>query len=420
MNILLKSAKILDEDNKGLHKKVRDIWIKDGLIEKIGASVKPDSRTKIIELPNLHVSRGWMDSSVSFGEPGYEERETLANGVRVAALSGFTDILLNPNTNPVPDSSGDIIFLKKTAAGKGARVHPLGTLTRGAKGIDLAELFDMKNSGAVAFYDFKSPVTNSNLLKIALQYAQGFNGLVLSFPLDMSIAGRGSVNEGNISTKLGLGGVPALAEEIQISRDLFILDYAGGKLHIPTISTAAAVDLVASAKKKGLNVSCSVAMHNLFFTDDVLEEYDTNYKVMPPLRTSKDREALRKGLRSGVIDMVTTDHIPMDIEEKRIEFDRAAFGSLGLESAYGILNSIFGTEIAVQLLTKGRERFNIPTVTIKEGEPACLSLFNPEEDYVNSKENIKSISKNSMYLGKKIKGRAYGAVINDQIFTNPE
>ncbi|MBT8281300.1 MAG: dihydroorotase [Muriicola sp.] len=420
MNILLKSAKILDEENKGLHKKVRDIWIKDGLIEKIGVSVKPDSRTKIIELPNLHVSKGWLDSSVSFGEPGYEERETLANGVRVAALSGFTDILLNPNTNPIPDSSGDIVFLKKTAAQKGARVHPLGSLTTAGKGTDLAELYDMKNSGAVAFYDFKRPVSNSNLLKIALQYAQGFNGLVFSFPLDISIAGHGSVNEGNISTKLGLGGIPALAEEIQISRDLFILEYAGGKLHIPTISTAGAVSLIANAKKRGLNVSCSVAMHNLFFTDDVLEEYDTNYKVMPPLRTSKDREALRKGLRSGVIDMITTDHLPIDIEEKRIEFDRAAFGSLGLESAFGILNSIFGTDLAIQLLTKGKERFNIPSVNIKEGEPACLSLFNPEGEYLNNKESIKSTSKNSMYLGKKGKGRTYGAVIDDQIFTNPE
>ena len=418
MNVLLKSAKILDGSNKSLHQKVRDIWIKNGIIAKIAASVTPDSKTKVIELPDLHVSKGWIDSSVSFGEPGYEERETLANGVKVAAFSGFTDIVLNPNTNPVPDTSGDIVFLKKTAAGKGARVHPIGALTRHSAGSDLAEMFDMKKAGAVAFYDFKNPVANSNLLKIALQYAQGFNGLVMSFPLDSSIAANGTVNEGSMSTKLGLRGIPALAEEIQIARDLFILEYAGGKLHIPTISTAQSVGLISDAKKKGLDVSCSVALHNLYYTDEVLEEFDTNFKVLPPLRTKKDREALRRGLRNGVIDMITTDHLPIDIEEKRIEFDRAAFGSIGLESAFGILNSIFGLEKSIQLLTTGRERFGLDSWSLKEGGVANLSLFNPEGEYQITKEGLRSTSKNSMYIGKEVKGRVYGAVIDHQIFLN--
>ncbi|WP_373017266.1 dihydroorotase family protein, partial [Muriicola sp.] len=234
MNILLKSARILDTHNQSLHGKVRDIWIKNGRIEKIASSVNPEARTKVVELSNLHVSRGWIDSSVSFGEPGYEERETLAHGARVAALSGFTDVVLNPNTNPIPDTSGDIVFINKTAAGKGARVHPMGALTRASAGTDLSEMYDMRKAGAVAFYDFKSPINQSNLLKIALQYAQGFDALVLSFPMDASIAATGTVNEGNTSTSLGLKGIPALAEEIQIARDLYILEYTGGKLHIPT------------------------------------------------------------------------------------------------------------------------------------------------------------------------------------------
>jgi dihydroorotase len=416
MNVLLKSAKILDPLNKGLHGKVRDIWIKNGIIEKIAVTVKPDARTKVISLPNLCVSKGWTDSSVSFGEPGYEERETLANGVKVAALSGFTDVILNPNTHPVPDTSGDIVFLKKTASGKGARIHPMGALTRSGAGSDLAEMFDMKKAGAVAFYDFKSPVLHSNLLKIALQYAHGFDGLVLSFPLDASIAAAGTMNEGEMSTKLGLKGIPALAEEIQIARDLFILEYTGGKLHIPTISTARAVVLIAEAKKKGLDVSCSVALHNLFYTDEVLGEFDTHFKVMPPLRTAQDREALRKGLNNGVIDMVTSDHMPIDIEEKRIEFDRAAYGSLGLESCFVILNSIFGSERTVQFLSKGGERFGLEQQEIKEGEEASLSLFDPIGDYPITKEGLGSTSKNSMYLGKKGKGRVYGSVIGNQVF----
>ena len=416
MNVLLKSAKIIDPGNPSLHDKVRDIWIKNGVIEKIAASVKSDSRTQVISYPNLCVSRGWVDSSVSFGEPGYEERETLANGVRVAALSGFTDVVLNPNTYPIPDTSGDIVFLKKTAAGKGARIHPMGALTRGGTGSDLAEMYDMKKAGAVAFYDFKSPIPHSNLLKIALQYAQGFDGLVLSFPLDASIAATGSVNEGAMSTKLGLRGIPAMAEEIQISRDLFILEYTGGKLHIPTISTALSVNLISEAKKNGLDVSCSVALHNLYYTDDVLREFDTNFKVMPPLRTAKDRDALRKGLRSGIIDMVTSDHMPIDIEEKRVEFDHAAYGSLGLESFFGILNTLFGVERTVQLLTEGRDRFGMEGSTISEGEVASLSLFDPEGDHAITKDGLMSTSKNSMYIGKKGKGQVYGTVIGRQVY----
>jgi len=415
MNILLKSATILDEDNRGLHKKVRDIWIKNGNIEKIAASIKADPKTRVISLPNLHVSKGWIDSSVSFGEPGYEERETLAHGIKVAALSGFTDIVLNPNTKPIPDTSGDIVFLKKTVGEKGSGVHPIGALTMDSAGNDLAELYDMKNAGAVAFYDFKRPVMNSNLLKIALQYAQGFDGLVLSYPMDLSIAANGMVNEGGMSTKLGLKGIPSFSEEIQIARDLFILEYSGGKLHIPTISTAGAVNLIAEAKKKGLDVSCSVALHNLCFTDEVLEEFETNYKVLPPLRTKKDAEALKKGLKGGVIDMVTTDHLPIDIEEKRVEFDHAAFGSIGLESAFGMLNTIFDTETSIRLLTKGRERFGLAAVSIKEGQPANLSLFTSEGTFEIKKENLQSTSKNSMFIGRKGKGKVYGVIVNNQL-----
>ena len=415
MNILLKSATILDEDNRGLHKKVRDIWIKNGNIEKIAASIKADSKTRVISLPNLHVSKGWIDSSVSFGEPGYEERETLANGIKVAACSGFTDIVLNPNTRPVPDTSGDVVFLLKTAGEKGARVHPMGALTMDSAGANLAELYDMKNAGAVAFYDFKKPIINANLLKISLQYAQGFNGLVLSYPMDASIAAKGMVNEGSMSTKLGLSGIPSLAEEIQIARDLFILEYTGGKLHIPTISTANAVTLIAEAKKKGLDVSCSVALHNLYFTDEVLGEFETNYKVLPPLRTKKDIEALKKGLKNGIIDMVTSDHLPIDIEEKRIEFDHAAFGSLGLESAFSILNAIFDTETVIRLLTKGRERFGLTAASITEGQPANLSLFTPQGTSEIKKENLRSTSKNSMFIGQKGKGSVYGVIVNNQL-----
>lgn len=415
MNVLLKSATIVDKQNPGLHMKVRDIYIKNGIIEKIASKIEPETKSKVISLPNLHVSKGWIDSSVCFGEPGFEERETIENGLRVAATSGFTDIILNPNTNPLPDSSGGIVFLKNAAKGNATSLHPIGALTINSEGTDLAELYDMQNAGAVAFYDFKHPVMNANLLKIALQYVHSFDGLVFSFPMDTQIAGNGSVNEGTISTKLGLKGIPALAEELQIARDLFILEYTGGKLHIPTISTENSVKLITEAKKKGLDVSCSVAIHNLWYTDEVLEEFDSNYKVLPPLRTKKDADALKRALKSGVIDMVTADHIPMDVEEKRVEFDNAGFGSLGLENAFGILHKIFDTQTTIQFLTRGRERFGIASKPIKRGEMGNLTLFNPEGSQTLTLEMISSTSKNSMYLGEKLKGKVYGIFANNQL-----
>jgi dihydroorotase len=415
MNILLKSARIIDGSNKDIHLKKRDILIKNGIIDKIAQKVEPSQNTRVVDLKNLHVSIGWFDSSVCFGEPGYEERETIANGLYTAAKSGFTDIVLNPNSHPVPDSSSDIIFLINASKSKGTNLHPLGTLTVKAQGESLAELFDMKNAGAVGFYDFERPLQNSNLFKIALQYSQNFQGLIYSFPMDMQIAGKGIVNEGPTATMLGLKGIPSLAEELQISRDLYILEYAGGSLHIPTISTAASVKLIAEAKKKGLDVSCSVSVHHLWFTEKELEGFDTHFKVMPPLRNIADVKALIKGLKDGIVDFVTTNHTPMDIEQKRTEFDNAAYGTIGLESAFGILNQIFGAEMAVALLTRGRERYGLVTPKIKEGEPACLSLFETESEYVQEKENLISTSKNSSFLGNTMKGSVYGTVCNNML-----
>ena len=415
MNILLKSAKIVCPNNKELHLKKRDILIKKGFIEKIASSIEAPSNTKLIELKNLHVSVGWFDSSVSFGEPGLEERENIANGLYVAAKSGFTDIVLNPNTKPVPDTSSDIVFLRERGLGKTTNLFPLGTLTKNSDGKDLAELFDMKNAGAIGFYDFKHQLTNPNLLKIALLYAQSFDGLVLSFPQDEQIKGKGIAHEGKATTMLGLKGIPAMAEELQVARDLFILEYTGGKLHIPTISTAGSVKLIANAKKKGLDVSCSVAVHNLTFTDESLNEFDTNFKVSPPLREQKDCKALIKGLKDGSIDFVTSDHIAIDIEEKRVEFDNAIEGSLGLESAFGALIPIFGLEDTIKLLTQGRERFGLEEPVIKEGTKASLTLFDPTRNWNFETKDILSTSKNSMFLGSDLQGKVYGVINNDQI-----
>ena len=418
MNILLKSATVIDSTNTALHQKKRDILIKNGVIEKIAVKIDAQKGTKEVIQKNLHVSLGWFDSSVCFGEPGFEERETITNGLKVAAKSGFTDLILNPNTKPTPDSSSNIIFLKERSKTAATRLYPLGNLTENGDGTHLAELFDMHNSGAVAFYDYKKSIVDSNLLKIALLYAQNFDGLVLSYPEEKKIRGKGIVNEGEVSTRLGLKGIPALSEELQIARDLYILEYTGGKLHIPTVSTAGSVKLIAEAKKKGLNVTASVAVHNLLLTDEELESFDSDYKVNPPLRSQKDNKALQKGLLNGTIDFVTSDHTPIDIEQKRVEFDNAEFGTIGLESAFGALNSIFNIEDTIGLLTKGRFRFGIPNPQIKEGEAACLTLFNPEVDHIFTKDAILSTSKNSLFINKQLKGQVYGVVTNKKIVLN--
>ncbi|UWX56172.1 dihydroorotase [Maribacter litopenaei] len=418
MNILLKSAKIVNGATKEIHLKKRDILIKNGIIEKISTSIDAPPKTKIIENKNLHVSLGWIDTGVSFGEPGYEERETIENGLRTSARSGFTDVILNPNSLPLPDSSSDIVFLKNAGKGEVTNLHPLGNLTVGGKGETLAELYDMRNAGAVGFYDFKQAVANANLLKIALQYAQNFNGMILSFPLDHQIAGKGIVNEGVTSTKLGLKGIPSMAEELQVSRDLFILEYTGGKLHIPTVSTADSVKLIAAAKKKGLNVTCSVAIHNIFKTDEVLEDFETNFKVLPPLRTSKDAKELIKGVKNGIIDFVTSDHTPLNIELKKVEFDHAEYGTIGLESSFGALNQLFSTEETIDMLTRGRKTFGIEVPEMKEGVKANLTFFDPTVEYTFTEAHITSSSKNSLFLNHMLKGKVLGTIANDQVYLN--
>ncbi|NRD22453.1 dihydroorotase [Winogradskyella litoriviva] len=414
MNALIKSATIVDSKSD-FHNETVDILIEKGRISKISKRITNPNNYKEIKLDNLHVSQGWFDSSVSFGEPGYEEREIISNGLKTAANSGFTAVALNANSNPVIDSYADITFVKSKAQDNAVSLYPIGALTRGSQSEDLAELFDMTNAGAVAFYDYQKPICNPNLMKIALQYASNFNGLVCSFPQESKISGLGVANENINSTKLGLKGNPALAEELQVARDLFILEYTEGKLHIPTISTAKSVDLIRTAKNKKLDVTCSVAIHNLIFTDDSLQEFDTNFKVLPPLRTLNDCEALIEGLKDGTIDMVTTDHNPIDIEDKKVEFDFAKYGTIGLESAFGAMQHIFTTKKTISILTQGKSRFGVSESTINEGELADLALFNPDKNYEFSLKHITSRSKNSMFIGEQLKGETYGIIANNKI-----
>jgi dihydroorotase len=414
MKIIIREAKIIDSKSP-FHNQVVDVKINDGILEKIGTNFSPSDDYKEIKQSNLHLSQGWFDSSVSFGEPGFEDRETIANGLNVAAKSGFTAVVLQPNSAPILDNQSQILFVKQKANNTATDLFPIGALTKNSEGTDLAELYDMKNAGAIAFGDYGKSLSNANLLKIGLQYVQDFDGLVIAFCQDEKIKGSGVVNEGIVSTRLGLKGIPNLAEELIVARNLFLLEYTGGKLHIPTISTAKSVELIRNAKAKGLKVTCSVAVHNLVLTDEKLEGFDTRFKVAPPLRTDNDRIALISGILDDTIDTITSDHNPMDIEHKKMEFDLAKNGTIGLESAFGALLTILPLEKIVEKLTSSSTIFNLNQTEIAEGNKANITLFTTDTEWIFTKEHILSKSKNSAFLGTKMKGKVIGIYNNNKL-----
>jgi dihydroorotase len=412
MSILIKSAKIIDADNS-LDGKVFDIYIDKGIISNIDKNIDKPAKT-IISRENLHVSIGWLDSSVCFGEPGLEEREDLENGIKSAGLSGFTDIVLNSETLPILDSKADISYIKSKTQNSVVSVHPLGALSKKSDSEELADLKEMYDVGCIGFNDFKKAIKNPNLLKTALQYVQHFDGLILSFPIEDSISKNAQVHEGEVSTKYGIKGFPPISEEIAVYRDLKILEYTDGKLLIPTISTTGSVKLIKEAKSKGLKVWCSVSINNLFFNDDKLKDFDTRFKVMPPIRDEKTRKELIKNVNDGSIDLVTCDHCPIDIDNKKTDFENSFFGSTGLESSFGALNSLFDLNKTIKILTSGYDTFSINKPSLSVGSEAKLTLFNPDIKYTFSKSNLISKSKNSSFIDSKLKGKAYGIVSNSK------
>ena len=417
MNSLIKSATIIDK-NSEFHNKTVDILIRNGIISDISEDIKNPKNFLEIRFPNLHVSNGWFDYSVCTGEPGYEERDNLLNTLMLASKSGFTSVGLQPNTFPVTEKSTEIEYLKAVAKNSNVNIYPIGALTKNSDGNELAELFEMKNSGAIGFGDYKKSIEKANILKLALLYSKDYNIPIFSFPLNREISNNGVMNEGTTSTSLGLKGIPGMSEEIQIMRDIRILEYTGGNLHIPYISTRKSLELIKKAKNKGLNISCSTCIHNLFFNDTHLDDFNTKFKVLPPLRTQDDIDQLISGVKDGSIDTVTSDHNPLDIELKNVEFDKAEFGTIGLESLFGALNRIFPIKTTINILTRGKKVFGIEETEIKIGTQADLSLFNPINSFVFNDDNVLSMSKNSIFIGSSLKGKVYGTISNGKMTLN--
>ncbi|HEY8931200.1 MAG TPA: dihydroorotase [Mucilaginibacter sp.] len=415
MNLLIKSATILDP-NSPFNKQTVDILIEKGIISKIGAGIEAD--TEIFEADGKYVSPGFFDLNCNIGELGLETKEDLHTGTAAAAAGGFTGIALMPNTIPPVHSKAEIEYLMNRAKRNLVDVYPLGAISHKREGRDLAEMYDMFCSGAKAFTDGNRPVQDAGLMERALLYAQGFDAMVFSYPEDTAIAGKAKVNEGEISTLLGMKGIPPLAEELMIARDLYLAEYTGSKIHFTTISTTRSVELIREAKRKGLEVTCDVAAHHLVLTDEALTGFDSLYKVKPPLRTRDDVNALLKGLKDGTIDAIVSQHTPHEVEFKNVELEVAEYGMIGLQTALSLaLQAGLDPELIIEKLSiSPREILNVEVASIAEGQDANLVVFDPDATWDYTKQNNKSKSYNSPFIGQNLKGKVLLTCNNNHLF----
>ncbi len=413
MRILVKQAKIIDP-NSDFHLQTVDIYIENGTIKEIG-NLSNKETDQVIDEPNLHASIGWFDLKANFREPGEEWKETLSTGIEAAKKGGFTEIALSPNTATPIDNRTQIEFIKNRGNHKEINIHPYGALSKELNGKDLAEIADMKDAGAIGFTDDKQHISSS-LLSRALLYTKTFNTKVFVFASDKELSKNAQLNEGIVSTKMGLKGFPSIAEEIQINRDIQLSKYHDAPIHFSTISSTNSIELIRKAKQEGLQVTCDVAAHQLYFTDEACNTYDANTKVIPPFRSKQDIVAIIEGLKDGTINAICSDHSPQNIEEKNIEFSDASFGIIGLETLYGSINkNLTGklsiTEIIDKITIAPRSILNMAIPSIAVNHKANLTLFNPDIKWEYNKKDIVSKSKNTPYVGETLIGKAVNTIL---------
>ncbi len=423
MKVILKNTTIYDK-NSPYHKKVKNIFIEDGKIISIGGGdMAADKKYTVIESKNLCVSPGWIDMQATFGDPGFEQKETIQSGLNTAASGGYTSVCLHSTTLPPIHNKTTVEYLLQQASKHITKLLPIGTITHQQKGENLSEMYDMKCAGAVAFSDYKHTIYNTHLLMRAMLYAQSINSLLIVHCQDNFLSAGGQMHEGKISAYLGLKGIPYISETIAIQQIIELLEYFPEcKVHVAVISCKRSVELIKQAKNKGFNITCGTTTAHLYFNDEHLKTFDSNYKVNPPFRTEEDRIAIIKGVLNRTIDVLVSDHAPQDKENKDLEFDLAEFGIINLQTSYSAANTALGDEHTETLIeattTSPYKILNINPPIVKEGEVANITVFDSTLPLNFTANTNLSLSDNSPFFGANLKGRVLGVVNNNQVLLN--
>ena len=420
MELFLKQGRLIDPLSG--RDEIVDMHIREGRIERIGSKLATPSSAQTVDVSGKVVAPGFIDMHVHLREPGFEHKETIESGCTSAAAGGFTAVCCMPNTMPALDDESVIRFVQnkaKHALSGLVDVHPIAAVTVGRKGEHLAPLAELAKAGAVAFTDDGDPVHDAEIMRRALEYAAMFNRPIIQHAQDVLLTKGGVMNEGFVATELGLPGMPGVAEDVMIARDIHLTEFVNARYHVAHLSTAGAVSLVRNAKLKGLPVTCEVTPHHFALTDEAVRSYDTNTKMNPPLRTKDDVSAILAGLKDGTIDVIASDHAPHSFDEKQVEFQSAPFGIVGLETAISIaITHLVQTKVLsfAQLVERfsvnPRRILNLPPITIAEGEPANLTIFSPTDAWTVDVQRFKSKSKNSPFGGVKLTGRPIGVINN--------
>ncbi|MES2652944.1 MAG: dihydroorotase [Bacteroidota bacterium] len=418
MNLFIKGITIADPTSEFNHQTC-DVRVENGKIITISKQLTPVKGDQVFEGKGSFLSPGFFDLNCVVGDPGLETKEDLQTATSAAKAGGFTALAVLPDAKPVVQSKGQVEYILNKAKNNLVDVYPIGAISNELAGKELAELYDMKNAGAIAFSDGDHPISDDGFMSRALQYAQGFDGLLMVYPENKSMAGKAQINESANSILLGMKGLPALAEEMHIARDIYLASYHEAPIHISTISTAGSVALIKKAKKDGVKITCDVAAHQLIFTEDLLNDFDSNYKVKPPLRSKNDCKALLSGLKDGTIDAICTQHRPHEIEFKDVEFEHAAYGIIALQTALPLLlqAGLSADLIAEKLAINPRKLLGLPIPTVKVGETANFVIYHPKKEWTFDSKTNASKSNNSPLLGKTLTGKVQLVYNNNQFQT---
>lgn len=418
MKLLIKQAQVIAPSSP-LNGKKQDILIENGKITRIADSVTGQA-DQVISEEGICVSPGWMDIFADFADPGQEYRETIETGARAAAAGGFTDVMLIPNTSPVTDTKAQADYLVQKGKQTPVNIHPIAAITRKTEGKDLAEMYDMHQAGAIAFGDGINPVQSAGLLLKALQYVKTIDGTVIQLPDDSSIGANGLMNEGIVSTRMGLPGKPIVAEELMVARDIKLARYTESRLHFTGISSPKSLEYIKRGKEGGIQISCSITPYQAFFCDEDLAGYNTHLKLNPPLRTRNDMLAIRQALLDGSVDCIASHHLPQHWDGKACEFEYARYGMISLETMFAVVTTLgLDPQTFVQMqAVNARRLFGLPVPEIAEGADACLTIFAPAAAFTPDEKNIRSKSKNSPFTGMPLKGKVIGIVNKAQVHLN--